>query len=189
MRGGGGAVVAFEEWLEAREDAILEEIRAYNEEDCRSLYELHRWLLELRPAEVAWRAPPEEREVKEETKERLEERARVEAELLAGAEEGEPRWLLAHLLEYHRREEKPQWWEYFHHLELDEEELLEDTDTIGGLELVGEPVPDEQSLVYTLAFPPQEHKIGGAAVDPATEKALPTSRSTTSTASSRCGAA
>ena len=38
------------------------------------------------------------------------------AELLAGAEEGDPRWLLAQLLEYHRREEKPQWWEYFHHL-------------------------------------------------------------------------
>ena len=56
MRGGGGAAVAFEEWLEARDDAILEEIRAYNEDDCRSLYELHRWLLELRPAEVEWRA-------------------------------------------------------------------------------------------------------------------------------------
>ena len=77
--------------------------------------ELHRWLLELRPPELAWRQPPEEREVKEETKERLDGARRVEAELLAGAEEGEPRWLLAHLLEYHRREEKPQWWEYFHH--------------------------------------------------------------------------
>jgi predicted RecB family nuclease len=91
MRGGGGAVVAFEEWLEAREDAILEEIRAYNEDDCRSLYELHRWLLELRPGEVGWRPPPEAREVKEETRERLEELALVEAELLAGAEEGEPK--------------------------------------------------------------------------------------------------
>jgi predicted RecB family nuclease len=173
VRGGGGAVVAFEEWLEAREDAILEEIRAYNEDDCRSLYELHRWLLRLRPAEVEWRAPPEEREVKEETKERLEERARVEAALLADAEEGEPRWLLAHLLEYHRREEKPQWWEYFHHKQLDAEELIEDTDTIGGLELLGEPVAVARSLEYTFRFPPQEHKIGGSAVDPATEQRYP----------------
>ena len=94
-------------------------------------------------------------------------------ELLAGAEEGDPRWLLAQLLEYHRREEKPQWWEYFHHLSLDEEELIEDGDTIGGLELVGEPVPDKQSLVYTFTFPPQEHKIGGDGVDPATEQGLP----------------
>jgi predicted RecB family nuclease len=170
MGGGGSAVVAFEEWLEAREDAILEEIRAYNEDDCRSLYQLHRWLLELRPAEVEWPRPPEEREVKEETKERLEERARVEAELLADAQEGEPRWLLAHLLEYHRREEKPQWWGYFYNRGLDPEELIESTETIGELELDGEPVPVKKSLEYTLRFPPQEHKIGGAAVDPATER-------------------
>jgi predicted RecB family nuclease len=173
MRGGGSAVVAFEEWLEAREDAILEEIRAYNEDDCRSLFELHRWLLELRPDEIAWRRPPEEREVKEETKERLEERARVEAELLARAEEGEPRWLLAQLLEYHRREEKPQWWAYFNNLQLDPEELFESTECIGGFERAAEPVPVKKSLEYTLRFPPQEHKIGAAAVDPATERRYP----------------
>ncbi len=144
MRGGGSAVVAFEEWLEAREDAILEEIRAYNEDDCRSLYELHRWLLELRPAEVEWRKRPEEREVTEETKERLEERALVEAELLADAEEGDPRWLLAQLLEYHRREEKPQWWAYFNNLQLDQDELFESAETMAGLELVGEPVPGQE---------------------------------------------
>src|SRR5215218_10672525 len=170
VAGGGSAVVAFEEWLEAREDAILEEIRADDEDDCRSLYELHRWLLGLRPAEVEWREPPEEREVKEETRERLEERVRVEAELLADAQEGEPRWLLAQLLEYHRREEKPQWWGYFHNLGLDREELIESTETIGGLELEGEPMPVKKSLEYTLRFPAQEHKIGGVAVDPATER-------------------
>lgn len=37
----------------------------------------------------------------------------------------------AQLLEYHRRDEKPAWWEYFHHLSLDDEELIEDGDTIG----------------------------------------------------------
>lgn len=168
--GGGGAAVAFEAWLETGEPGALDEIRDYNEEDCRSLYELHRWLLRLRPAGLAWRAPPDEREPKEEAVERFEERARLVARLLDGAGEGEPQWLLAHLLEYHRREEKPAWWEYFHHLSLDEEELIEDGDTIGGLELVGDPLPDKQSFVYTLAFPPQEHKIGGDCVDPATQK-------------------
>jgi uncharacterized protein len=170
LAGGGSAVVAFEEWLEAREDSILEAIRAYNEDDCRSLFELHRWLLELRPAEVEWRGRPEEREVREETRERLEERARVEAELVADAEEGDPRWLLAQLLEYHRREEKPQWWSYFHNREADPEELFESTECIGGLELLGEPVASEKSLEYTLTFPAQEHKLGRVAVDPRTER-------------------
>jgi predicted RecB family nuclease len=167
---GGGASVLFEDWLEVQEPAILEEIRAYNEDDCRSLYELHRWLLGLRPADLPWLQPPEAREQKEEAQERLAELEQLVDQLLVGAEDGEPRWLLAQLLEYHRREEKPAWWEYFHHLSLDAEELIEDGDTIGGLELAGEPEPDKQSLVYTFEFPPQEHKIGGKCVDPATEK-------------------
>jgi uncharacterized protein len=169
--GGSESVNDFETWLETGDDALLDGIRDYNEEDCLSLYELHRWLLARRPAEMPWRLPPEERERSEETLERLTEREQVRDELLAGAEEGEPRWLLAHLLEYHRREEKPQWWEYFHHLRLDEEELLDDGDTIGGLELAGEPVPVARSLEYTFTFEAQEHMIGSEAIDPATERA------------------
>ena len=43
--------------------------------------------------------------------ERDAERAALRDRLLAGAEEGEPRRLLAHLLDYHQREAQPQWWE------------------------------------------------------------------------------
>jgi uncharacterized protein len=131
---------------------------------------LHEWLLEQRPAEMPWRAPPEDRERKEEAEERDAARAALYASLLDGAEEGEPRWLLAHLLYYHRRESKSQWWEWFHHLGLVGDELVSDADTIGDISLVAEPVEDGQSLVYTLEFPPQEHKIGGEAVDPATQR-------------------
>jgi RNase_H superfamily/AAA domain len=164
--GGSESVVNFEEWLETGERELLDEIRDYNQEDCRSLYELHRWLIAERP-EVSWRAPPEEREVKEETAEKLGEREAVRDRLLAGSESEQ---LLAQLLEYHRREEKPQWWAYFNNLTLDEEELIESSETIGGLELAGEPVPVKRSLEYTMRFPPQEHKIGGDAVDPATQR-------------------
>jgi predicted RecB family nuclease len=168
--GGSESVVAFEQWLELGDDALLQGIRAYNEEDCRSLYELDQWLLGLRPGDLAWRAPPEQRERSDEAEEAIGERERVRDALLADVQEGEPRWLLAQLLEYHRREEKPQWWAYFNNLTLDEEELIASTDTLGGLELAVEPVEDKQSLVYTLRFPLQEHKIGGSAVDPATQK-------------------
>src|SRR4029453_15025489 len=90
--------------------------------------------------------------------------------LLASAEEGGPRWLLAHLLYYHQREAKSQWWEWFHHLSLDEDELIEDTDTLGGMRPLGEPVEDGKSLVYTFTFPAQETKIRESGVDPGTEK-------------------
>ena len=62
VAGGDESVVLFEQWLEAQEDALLEGIRAYNEEDCRSTVALHEWLLGLRPAELPWRLPPDERE-------------------------------------------------------------------------------------------------------------------------------
>jgi predicted RecB family nuclease len=171
ISGGSESVVSFERWLELGDHSLLEEIRDYNEEDCRSLYELHGWLLEQRPRELPWRPPPAEREERsEDAQGHLDERDRLRKALLGATSEGEPDWLLAQLLEYHRREGRPQWWEYFHHLSLDEEELLDDGDTIGGLELRGEPVPVKQSLEYTFSFPPQEHKISGSGVDPATER-------------------
>jgi hypothetical protein len=172
FNGLGNATVAFERWLETEAEGLLDGIRSYNEEDCRSLFGLHRWLLSLPERDIPWRQPPAERVANEEVAERRSDLERLKGALLEGAAERDPRWLLAHLLEYHRREEKPAWWEYFHHLGLDEEELIEDGDTIGGLEPMGEAVPDKQSLVYAFRFPAQEHKIGGDAVDPATGKAF-----------------
>ena len=49
VTGGDESVVLFEKWLESGDDALLEGIRAYNEEDCRSTVALHEWLLALRP--------------------------------------------------------------------------------------------------------------------------------------------
>jgi uncharacterized protein len=167
--GGSQAVYDFETWLETEEDSLLDRIAAYNREDCLSTLELHRWLLGLRP-DIPWRKPSDERERSEEAEKRDEERDRVRDQLLAGAEEGEPRWLLAQLLDYHRREGRPQWWAYFHNLTLDPEELEDSSETIGGLEPAGEPVQIKQSYEYALEFSPQEHKIGGPAIDPATEK-------------------
>jgi uncharacterized protein len=164
--GGSQAVFDFETWLETGEDSLLERIEAYNREDCLSTLGLHRWLVGLRP-DIPWRKAPDELERSEEAEKRDEERDRVRDELLADAEEGEPRWLLAQLLDYHRREGRPQWWAYFHNLTLDPEELEDSSETIGGLEPAGEPVQIKQSYEYTLEFPAQEHKIGGKAVDPA----------------------
>jgi uncharacterized protein len=157
--------------------ALLEGIRAYNEEDCRSTVALHEWLLGLRPAELPWRLPPEEREQSEEAEERDATRIALTRHC-SRRRRGEHQLAARALLYYHQREAKSQWWEWFHHLSLDEDELIEDTDTIGGLELVGEPVEDGQSLVYTFTFPPQEHKIDGAAVDPKTENVYVVSTTT-----------
>jgi predicted RecB family nuclease len=169
VSGGSESVNDFERWLEIGEQSLLDGIRDYNEEDCVSLLELHRWLFGRRPGDLAWRLPPDQRPVSEESEERQREHDRVRAELLAGAEEGDPNWLLAQLIDYHRGEARPQWWAFFHHLGLDEEELLDSGETLGGLELVSE-LRDKQSFEYMFEFPSQEHKISGPCVDPATER-------------------
>ena len=71
----------------------------------------------------------------------------LRAELLEGVPDdretadagGASRVLMADLLEYHRREEKPGWWRYFHLLGLTDEQLMDESDAIAGLEFVGMP--------------------------------------------------
>ena len=44
----GDSIVRFEEWLDTGEPGILDAIETYNEVDCLSTVELHRWLLDRR---------------------------------------------------------------------------------------------------------------------------------------------
>jgi uncharacterized protein len=169
VKGGDDAVVSFETWLETGDESLLGEVERYNEEDCRSTYELHDWLLQVRPPDRPWRAPPDERLPKEETIERDAERAALRDRLLAGTEEGDPRRLLGHLVEYHQREARPQWWAWFRWPQLDEDELVADRTALGGLRWDGQPPTVEgQSHAYRLSFRPQEHKISSAGFDPMT---------------------
>ncbi len=81
------------------------------------------------------------------------------------------RLLLADLLGWHRREQKPDWWRYFSQLEMTEEELIEAREPLGGLQLVG--VEDEARRTYRYRFPEQDFDVGTSATDPATKKDLP----------------
>src|SRR5712692_325008 len=58
----GGPILAYEEWLDARDPAIRTSIENYNREDCVSTVDLRDWLLTLRPESTSWfdRAPDEQ---------------------------------------------------------------------------------------------------------------------------------
>src|SRR5204862_1607542 len=163
VKGGAESTVLFEQWLELDEPSLLQRIEAYNEEDCRSTEGLHRWLLSIRPPGMPWRVAPELREATEAATVAAAEREVVKAELLGrSSREGDTPWLVAQLIDYHQREAKPEWWAWFAHKKLDEEGLIRSRRTIGGLEPFGEPEPEKRSLVYTMTFPAQEHKIAGS---------------------------
>ena len=51
-------------------------------------------------------------------------------------EEDAARWLLANLLDWHRRESKADWWEYFRLKDLTDEDLLDERSAMSGLRFV-----------------------------------------------------
>ncbi len=176
LTSGTRAVLAYEQWMATGAAARLDEVSAYNQEDCRATLALRDWLVEHRPEGTSWaegpKAPPDD----EEQQEALAERERLRQALLAGTAVGAPRWLAAELLEYHRREAKPVWWWFFARCQMSLDELVEDGEAIGRLEPEGAPRSSKRSQLYRFRFPAQQHKLGPGDVvfDPTTRKSAGT---------------
>jgi predicted RecB family nuclease len=147
-------------------------VEAYNRDDCFSALELREWLERLRAEQIAKGAEiarPEQ--LPGDPNEKIGERERaareLAARLLAGVpedplqrtEEQQALWLLANLLDWHRREEKAPWWEYFRLRELPDEELLEETAALANLEFAERVVAKGRSIVDRYRFPAQETAI------------------------------
>ncbi|HEY1867455.1 MAG TPA: TM0106 family RecB-like putative nuclease [Candidatus Cybelea sp.] len=98
----------------------------------------------------------------------------TEQEYREMAAPGRTRYLLANLLAYHRREEKPAWWAYYDRCENVDNLLEFDKDAIAGLKLRDDVAPrrEKLSFVYTYDFPEQQHKLsdGHAPHNPRTKK-------------------
>ena len=98
-----------------------------------------------------------------------EEAEAIFAELLAAMPadpSGDPeRWrvheLLAYLVGFHHRENKPVYWAKYEWLKMSDEELAEDPDCLAGIERTKrKPFPEKRSMVYEYAFDPaQETKL------------------------------
>jgi predicted RecB family nuclease len=155
---------------------LLKTIEGYNRDDCVSTLRLRDWLedrrkeLEFKCGRELPRPTPQSGEPPEKLSVRLEEVRAVAARLLAHltADESEwtpehrALWLLAQMLEWHRREEKSAWWRYFELCKLCDDELQEDKSALGGLEPAGEIGRVKRSTVYRYNFPPQDHAIDRA---------------------------
>ncbi|MEQ9039392.1 MAG: TM0106 family RecB-like putative nuclease [Silicimonas sp.] len=155
----GGSVVAYEDWRDTGDDAILAEIEHYNRLDCVSTEELRNWLLGVRPdPEDVLPAPVSEPEVPDD------ERAAAAATLRdrlfsANLSEGRGQ-LLFDLAQYHPREKKPAAWTVFDAAAKDTGDLCEDPDSLGGLVATSamEPVTAKSSE-RSYRWPRQETKL------------------------------
>jgi predicted RecB family nuclease len=184
----GFSVVQYERWRAEQDPSLLDDLAAYNRDDCVSLRAVRDWLEERReearplfPDGVVPRptpepaAPPvtlaEQRALTRELVGRL--TADVPADVAERTEAQQGRWLLAQLLEWHHREAKPAWWNFFRLKEASPEDLFRDGDAITGLVYEGVRGKVKKSLVHRYRFDPgQETKVavGDTWIDPATEK-------------------
>jgi len=162
--------------------AMLDIVQGYNEDDCRSTEALRDWLEGLRlqwesdgvtvPRPVDETAEPEKPKTEvqlkaEEIRERL--LATLPPEAIAAGHPDHSRWLLAYLLDWHRREVNANWWEHFRLMRLAPEDLLEERDALVGVTLVGRQGnvigangKPTKSVIDRYTYPEQEQELGGS---------------------------
>ncbi len=162
------SVVTFERWLRSGDppsweaSTPLRAIRDYNREDCESTWRLAGWLRERQAeAGIAYLSEARVREEPETATPEGEvgERQRLVEALLAGLQDLDPddpayriQELLAYLLEFHRREEKPLWWSFFERHAMTPDQLVDDPTCIGKATRVGEPEPVRRSMGFRYRF-------------------------------------
>jgi predicted RecB family nuclease len=195
----GSSIIEYEHWLESQDQTILDNLESYNRDDCQSTQLLRDWL-EARRGQYAQQfgvlpARPTAQEAK--ASERVTADAALNAalatRLLGPAALDAPApgtdqpqlhatWLLAQLLDWHRREETPEWARYFDRVrDSDEEDLFADSEAVAGLDYVGQIGQVKKSAIHRYTFDPgQEHKLstGKGWRDPETERANDQDRTT-----------
>ena len=165
------SVVQYAEWKKNRSQKILKDIRDYNEKDCQVTEGLHEFLLKLpQTQELDFRANKWGRSAKavEETKQSSQQEKELEGaarqlreELpvpLPDPEMPGPRGiscklqkLISQLIDFHEREGKVEWWEFFNRLQMTPEEREDDSEVIARARLESvEPI--KQSFGYRYRF-------------------------------------
>ena len=178
------SIVYYERWLEYKDgndwqsSAILKSIRDYNEEDCLSTKLLCDWLRSVQQKEKIRYILGSESKNQETLSndnvvnnrdtlksqvaglaQKLIESLEINSDL--SEDKKTLTKLLAHLLEFHRREDKPMWWATFERQGMAAEQLIEDINCLGGLERT-ESLKQliKQSYLYEYKFEPgQDTKL------------------------------
>lgn len=170
------SVIAYERWLVEGGDGVLDSIAAYNRDDVRSTHDLHAWLEERRAELEAVHGPQHRPTFVAPPAPGLTEAEQREADTVEALRAaGHP--LMAGLVGWHRRESKPQWWDYFRIGDLTDEELLVDGAALGSVgppESLGPLPKPSRSTRWRYPFPAQETKfrIGDVVTDVRTRASL-----------------
>jgi predicted RecB family nuclease len=158
---------------------LTDEVRAlvegYNEDDCRATERLRHWLEDLRARLITSGTEVPRPAIKDtspsEGVNAHQQRIAALFDALTKDLPAEPkdrtpeqsaRWLLAHALDWHRREEKVKWWEFFKMKNLSEEDLCDEKTAVTGLSLrqrMPKMSPKERAPIDQYHYPAQECSI------------------------------
>ncbi|MGQ0582224.1 MAG: TM0106 family RecB-like putative nuclease [Reyranella sp.] len=149
-------------------------VQAYNRDDCLSASALRDWLENIRSTAVAGgaeipRPVANDGNVSQALNEWQQKIAALIARLTQGISleptertpEEQARWLLAYILDWHRREEKAAWWEYFRLSGLPDEELLDERAALAGLTFVENVGGTAKAPIHRYRFPAQDTELRG----------------------------
>jgi uncharacterized protein len=169
------SIVQYARWLESRQprtwqkSPILQAIRDYNEDDCKSTAGLLKWLREVAassgivPSQSARASASAVPYVAKELPPEVISRVAIAQQLAERADGCSV--VLADLIDFHRREEKPMWWRKFDRAKAAPEELWDDSACIEGVKAIGVPESDKRSLVQSYRFDPsQECKLAAGSM-------------------------
>jgi uncharacterized protein len=194
LRSAGSSIVAFEAWLEGGEaengdvgEGILRTIAGYNRDDVISTWRLRDWLEARRQDLAAQRGeeiPRPARHGEADAPAELTDQQQRVADLVAALTAGLPddparrspeqaaTWLLAQLLDWHRREDRAFWWRFFELAQMTDEELVDQREPLGRIELVEDLgiVTSRGTRRQRFRFPLQDHalKVGKTVINPET---------------------
>lgn len=151
-----------------------ETVWAYNRDDCRAAAGLRDWLEKLRGDLVASgtdvpRPEPGDGSPNEKVSDWLaligplfdKLTADVPADPEVRNDDQQARWILANLLDYHRREEKSVWWELFRLADLSAEDLMDERAGLSGLSFINTVGGTAKAPIHRYSFPPQETELRG----------------------------
>ena len=149
-------------------------VLAYNRDDCNSARALSDWLEKLRAGLLAKgvevpRPRPGNGNPNENVTDWLIKINALIERLTGGIsadpqerdEEQQARWILANILDWHRREEKAVWWKYFRLAGFSAEDLLDERAALSGLTFAGAVGGTAKAPVHRYNFPPQETELRG----------------------------
>lgn len=144
-------------------------VQLYNQDDCESLVHLQQWLESIRSNLISEGINITRPEIGDgEASENItahQERIQPIMDALLNdispvkserSDAEQAKFILAHMLDWYRREKKSFWWEFFRLKELSEVELLEERKAVSFLEYTGTREPEKRSVIDTYTFPFQE---------------------------------